>query len=132
MADKIKRTPLQSEIIRYIQEYIEENHLEAGDRLPSQGQLIQMMGVSRTSLREAMKTLEARQIIKVQNGKGIFVNENKDSAMLNLLDFAREKEKLLDTLEVRRVLEQEILRMVIHRAAPEEIQELGEITGYPL
>jgi DNA-binding FadR family transcriptional regulator len=128
MADKIKRTPLQSEIIRYIQEYIEENRLEAGERLPSQGQLIQMMGVSRTSLREAMKTLEAREIIKVKNGKGIFVNENKDSAMLTLLDFAREKEKLLDTLEVRRVLEQEIIRMVIHRATPEEIQELGEIT----
>ena len=68
MADKIKRTPLQSEIIRYIQEYIEENRLEAGERLPSQGQLIQMMGVSRTSLREAMKTLEAREIIKVKNG----------------------------------------------------------------
>lgn len=129
MADKIKRIPLQSEIIRYIQEYIEENHLKAGDRLPSQGQLIQMMGVSRTSLREAMKTLEARGIIKVRNGKGIYVSEGEGSAIPILLDFTREKERLLDILEVRKVLEKEILRMVIHRAEPEEIQELGEITS---
>lgn len=128
MADKIKRTSLQSEIIRYIQEYIEEKHLEAGDKLPSQEQLIQMMGVSRTSLREAMKTLEARGILKAQNGKGIYISEGKDSAMLMLLDFAKEKEKLLDTLEVRKILEKEILRMVIHRATPEELEELGEIT----
>ncbi len=129
MADKIKRTSLQTEIIRYIQDYIEENHLSAGDRLPSQEQLIRMMGVSRTSLREAMKILEARGILKAQNGKGIYISEEKDSAMLPLLDFAREKEQLLDTLEVRKILEKEILRLVIHRATPEELQELGKITS---
>ena len=129
MTDKIKRIPLQSEIIRYLQEYIKENHLKAGDRLPSQEQLIRMMGVSRTSLREAMKTLEARGIIRVHNGKGVYVSEEEDSAMPTLLDFAREKEKLLDMLEVRKVLEREILRMVIHRATPEEIEDLGRITA---
>lgn len=129
MADKIKRTSLQTEIIRYIQDYIEENHLSAGDRLPSQEQLIRMMGVSRTSLREAMKILEAWGILKAQNGKGIYISEEKDSAMLPLLDFAREKEQLLDTLEVRKILEKEILRLVIHRATPEELQELGKITS---
>lgn len=129
MTDKIKRIPLQSEIIRYLQEYIEENHLKVGDRLPSQEKLIQMMGVSRTSLREAMKTLEARGILKVHNGKGVYVSEGEDSAIPTLLDFAREKEKLLDMLEVRKVLEREILRMVIHRATPEEIQDLGRTTA---
>ena len=58
MNSKIQRTSLQSEIIRYIQNYIQENGLKPGDRLPSQEKLIEMMGVSRTSLREAMKTLD--------------------------------------------------------------------------
>lgn len=129
MNGKIKRTPLQSEIIRYIQEFIEGNGLKAGNRLPSQEKLIQMMGVSRTSLREAMKTLEARGVITVRNGKGIYVGDGGDGTGLAILDFAREKEKLLEMLEVRKVLEKEILRMVIHRATPEEIRELGEITA---
>ena len=70
MAKPIKRVSLQSEIIKYIQSYIEEHDLKEGDRLPSQGQFIEMMQVSRTALREAVKTLEAEGIVEVKNGKG--------------------------------------------------------------
>jgi len=125
MANKIQRTSLQLEIIRYIQNYIEENELKAGDRLPSQEQLLEMMGVSRTSLREAMKTLEARNVLEVRNGKGVYVGSQKESAFLSLMDFTREKGKLLDALEVRKILEREILRMVIHTVNEEELKELG-------
>lgn len=129
MSNKIKRTSLQSEIIRYIQDYIEESNLKVGDRLPSQEQLIEMMGVSRTSLREAIKTLEARDVVKVRNGKGIYVSAQQESALLSLINFTKEKERILDTLEVRKILEREILRMVIHKATDEELKELGEITS---
>lgn len=128
MTDKIQRTSLQSEIIRYIQNYIQENDLKPGDRLPSQEKLIEMMGVSRTSLREAMKTLEARNVLEARNGKGIYVGSQEVNTFLNLIDFAREKELLLDTLEVRKILEREILRMVIRSATEEELLELGVIT----
>lgn len=129
MAEKIKRTSLQSEIIRYIQDYIEQNDLQAGDRLPSQERLIEMMGVSRTSLREAIKTLEARNVLEVRNGKGIYVSTQRESVLLSLIDFTMEKERILDTLEVRKVLEREILRMVIRTSTSEELDELGEITS---
>ena len=112
MNSKIQRTSLQSEIIRYIQNYIQENGLKPGDRLPSQEKLIEMMGVSRTSLREAMKTLEARNVLEAKNGKGIYVGRQEVNDLLRLIDFAKEKELLLDTLEVRKILEREILRMV--------------------
>ena len=97
MNSKIQRTSLQSEIIRYIQNYIQENGLKPGDRLPSQEKLIEMMGVSRTSLREAMKTLEARNVLEAKNGKGIYVGSQEVNDLLRLIDFAKEKELLLDT-----------------------------------
>ena len=128
MNSKIQRTSLQSEIIRYIQNYIQENGLKPGDRLPSQEKLIEMMGVSRTSLREAMKTLEARNVLEAKNGKGIYVGSQEVNDLLRLIDFAKEKELLLDTLEVRKILEREILRMVIHSVTQEELEELGAIT----
>lgn len=128
MTGKIKRTSLQSEIIRYIQNYIQENDLKPGDRLPSQEQLIEMMGVSRTALREAMKTLEARDILVARNGKGIYVGAQESNILLNLIDFAKEKELLLQTLEVRKILERELLRMVIHSSTDGELEELGAIT----
>ena len=49
MTAPIKRISLQSEIIKYIQSYIEEHGLKEGDRLPSQGEFIEMMQVSRTA-----------------------------------------------------------------------------------
>ena len=81
MAVREKRSPLQSEIIRFIQNYISENGLTQGDKLPSQEQLIAMMGVSRTSLREAVKTLEAKGILTVLNGKGIYIADNHREAL---------------------------------------------------
>ena len=54
----IKRTSLQTEVIEYIKNYIEENRLQSGDKLPSQQKLQEMIGVSRPTLREAMKVLD--------------------------------------------------------------------------
>ena len=86
-----------------------------------------MMGVSRTSLREAVKTLEARNVLEVRNGKGVYVGSQEDNGFLSLINFTREKGTLLDVLEVRKILEHGILPMVIHRATEKELNELGDI-----
>ena len=124
----IKRTSLQTEVIEYIKNYIEENRLQSGDKLPSQQKLQEMIGVSRPTLREAMKVLETRGVLKAVNGKGIFVTSTGDQNMISLLNFTKEKQNVLDVLEVRRILEKEIIRLVIHRATEEELDDLGETT----
>ena len=124
----IKRTSLQTEVIEYIKNYIEENRLQSGDKLPSQQKLQEMIGVSRPTLREAMKVLETRGVLKAVNGNGIFVTSTGDQNMISLLNFTKEKQNVLDVLEVRRILEKEIIRLVIHRATEEELDDLGETT----
>lgn len=130
MAKPIKRVSLQSEIIKYIQTYINEHNLKEGDRLPSQGQFIEMMQVSRTALREAVKTLEAEGIVEVKNGKGIFVgnSEGKTNTIESLIGFTREKESLIEALEARRAMEAELIAMVVRNATEQEMDELEEIT----
>lgn len=127
MQKEIKRVPLQLEIISYIQSYIKENNLKAGDKLPSQGELIEMTGVSRSALRESMKTLEGKDIIEIKNGKGAYVKENFASALSAQLNFTKEKEMLVQMIEVRKVLEREILKLVIENASDEELEELGKV-----
>lgn len=127
MQKEIKRIPLQFEIINYIQNYIKENNMKPGDKLPSQAELIEMMGVSRSALRESMKTLEAKDIIEMKNGKGAYVKENFVSALAAQLNFTKEKEMLVQMIEVRKVLEREILKLVIHNADDKELEELGKI-----
>ncbi|NJP40572.1 FadR family transcriptional regulator [Oscillospiraceae bacterium HV4-5-C5C] len=129
MQKPIEQVSLQTRIIKYIQEYIQEHKLQPGDKLPSQGALSDMMGVSRTALREAVKTLEAEAVIEVKNGKGIYVGRSQrpQDAFSSVLAFNNEKEQLLEVVEVRQALESEILAMVIRKATDAELNELGKI-----
>ena len=117
----IKRVPLQSEIIEFIKQYIDKNNLRSGDRLPSQGELVELLGVSRSSIREAIKTLEAKDALEVVNGKGIFVKDGSSNSISAQIEFGKEKEAILELLEVRRILEKEIIRLVIQNATEEEL-----------
>lgn len=123
---KIQRMPLQYEIIAYIKNYMQENSLKAGDRLPAQADMLEMMGVSRTALREAIKTLEAKDILEVKNGKGVYVKDNFKDALSNQVNFAKEQESLIQLLEVRVVLEKEMLKLIVQNSTDEELQDLGE------
>jgi DNA-binding FadR family transcriptional regulator len=127
MRQRINRTPLQSEIIKYIQEYIHDENLEAGDKLPSQSELMEMMGVSRTSLREAIKTLEAKDVLEVKNGKGVYVKHNDENVLMSQLNFLEEKESLLEVMEARRILEKEIIKLVVKNITDKELESLGEV-----
>ena len=124
---KIQRVPLQYEIIFYIENYIEENNLKAGDRLPSQAELLEMMGVSRTALREAIKTLEAKNVLEVKNGKGAYVKDDFQEALYNQVNFVKEQQSIVQMLEIRLVLEKEMLKLIVQNSTQEELDDLGEV-----
>lgn len=119
----IKKVSIQAQIIESIKEYIKENNLKSGNQLPSQMQMIKNFGVSRSSLREALKTLEAYGVIEVLIGKGVFV---KNPSSDPLSSQAREKEALLEVLHVRKILEKEIIRLVVENATEKELNEIRE------
>jgi len=127
MANREKKPTLQSEIIRFLQNYIAEQGLKPGDKLPSQEQLINMIGVSRTSLREAVKTLEAKGVLQVLNGKGIYIAQSPQDALQVTLDMTEQKESLLELLEIRRALEREILRLAVQKATDEDLAALTRV-----
>ena len=127
MISGIQRMPLQSEIIQFLYKYIKSNNLQPGDRLPSQEKLIEMMGVSRTALREALKTLEARNILEIINGKGIYVKNISSQDLLTQLEFTKEKELLLEVLEARKIFEREIVALVVKNITDEELESLGKV-----
>lgn len=128
----IKRVSLQSEIIDFIKKYVEENNLKSGDKLPSQNELIEMLGVSRTSLREAIKTLEAKNFLEVINGKGIFLKNSSSNIIFADIEFKKEKESILELLEVRRIFEKEIINLVIKKATEDELDEIESILNIVL
>ena len=67
------RTPVPRSIVEHIQRLILKGGLKAGDRLPSQRELAEQLGVSRPSLREALTVLETMGLLTVRAGSGVFV-----------------------------------------------------------
>ncbi|MGG3950335.1 FadR/GntR family transcriptional regulator [Geobacillus thermodenitrificans] len=109
-------------IITEIQQYIEKNQLKKGDRLPSVAQLTKMLNVSRSSLREALRFMEAVGTIEVINGKGIYVKDDCDSLRIEAkIELENEKQLLLQISEVRRALEGKAVELAVARATKEEI-----------
>jgi GntR family transcriptional regulator, transcriptional repressor for pyruvate dehydrogenase complex len=109
-------------------EYIGEQELRPGDRLPTERGLAAILEVSHTVAREAVKLLSARGHLLTRRGAGIFVaepGEQLSSEMWGtiLLDNLGHVEMIY---ECRRVVEQETARLAALRATPQEVQRVRE------
>jgi DNA-binding FadR family transcriptional regulator len=112
-----------------IKAHILENHLKAGDMLPPETELANQLNVSRNSVREAVKALEALGIVESRSGSGLFVREFNFDAIVNNLAYGAlfELQHLSDVLEIRLHLESGMVERVIEKLTPDQIQRLREI-----
>jgi GntR family transcriptional repressor for pyruvate dehydrogenase complex len=69
----IKRKRLSEVAIEQIRESIISNKIKPGDKLPSESEMVAQLGVSRVSVREAIRILEISGIVEVRHGRGVFV-----------------------------------------------------------
>ncbi|MFW5754222.1 MAG: FadR/GntR family transcriptional regulator, partial [Marinilabiliaceae bacterium] len=106
---------LSQKIERKIEEAIRQKKLMQGAKLPSEKELCELFGVSRTALREALRRLNARGLIEIRKGSGMYVSEIKiEDAIksLNLYyDLSFDSNLISQIIEVRRILEPEISRL---------------------
>lgn len=86
--EKLPRGPMLNRVIQdQIKQYITVNRLEEGDLLPPEGQLASDLGVSRGSVREAIKSLESLGIIEVRHGDGVRVRAFNFDPIFDLLSY---------------------------------------------
>jgi GntR family transcriptional regulator, transcriptional repressor for pyruvate dehydrogenase complex len=69
----LRRPPLYEEIARRLQELVASEGLEPGDRLPSERELARRLGVSRTSVRQALASLRSLGLVQVRHGEGAYL-----------------------------------------------------------
>ena len=111
------------EAIEKIKEMITSGSLRAGDRLPREADLAADLGLSRSSLREAVRALSLVNILDVRRGDGTYVTSLEPRLLLEALsfivDFHRD-DTLLEFLRVRRILEPAATAMAAERITAEE------------
>lgn len=115
--------------IEGIRELIAGGVFSPGAKLPKESELALRLGVSRNSLREAVRALELVGVVEARQGDGTYVTSLDPSLLLDVLsyviDFSHE-ESMLQLLEVRRLLEPAATALAAARATPEQLEEIGE------
>ncbi len=120
---------LQNFVQEQLKLYIVESNLRKGDLLPTEKELSQSLGVSRTAIREALKVLEAFGLIETRHGVGRFVNNFNYDVILKSLPYSLKLDinTFKDIFEVRYCLECCFIAADINKYKPSDIKELKEI-----
>lgn len=124
---KISKRDTQIQIIEEIVNYININNLKVGDKLPGQMQIAEMLGVSRPTLREAIKYMEAKGVVETINGKGVYVLQNSLPRIKDIIKINTEKDTLIELFQVRKALEHEMIQLVYENATKKEMQEMKDV-----
>jgi GntR family transcriptional repressor for pyruvate dehydrogenase complex len=129
MLKVIKKTRLYEEVVGQLHQLIDDGKLKAGDRLPSERELAETFRVSRSSVREAIKTLENEGMVISRPGSGTFITAVNVEAIIPPLAslLSRGKDALIDLFEMRCLVEPSIAALAAERATPGDILRLKEI-----
>lgn len=108
---------------------IREKGYGPGDRLPTEMELSEALGVGRNTVREALRILMSRNIVTVRQGSGTFVSDKNgipdDPLGFSMADDTRKLTR--DLLQVRLILEPPIAALAAQNAEPEDIARLEAI-----
>ena len=110
-----KRESAVDIVVNNIKHLLMERKLKPGDRLPSESEISEGMGVSRGSVREAMKILSAFGLVDVKVGNGTYVCEKPGSTLMDslLLSFFVTNPDPEKLYELRQVIEIDVLEMIL-------------------
>ena len=131
MFPRVTREPrLSDKVADLLLETIVVHRLEPGERLPSERELGEQFGVSRTVIREAVRALAAKGVIDVRTGSGLRVSAVHPSTVSESMSLFLRASSTLDyprVHEVRAMLEVEVAGLAALRATDEDIAEMREI-----
>jgi GntR family transcriptional regulator, transcriptional repressor for pyruvate dehydrogenase complex len=118
------------EAIDKIKDMIVMGELRPGDRLPKEADLAERLGLSRNSLREAVKALSLIRVLDVRQGDGTYVTSLEPTLLLDAMNFVvdfHRDDTVLQFFEVRRILEPAATAMAAQRMSDEEIETLRAV-----
>jgi GntR family transcriptional repressor for pyruvate dehydrogenase complex len=123
--------PAYETIAAKITELISSADLKPGDRLPTEHELSEQLGVSRTVVREAVKVLVATGLVYTRRGSGLYVANKALSLATTMLDslIPADPTQVISLYEFRLMFEPAAARLAAERITPHELRELREVVA---
>jgi len=125
--EAISRNKVYQEVARQLERHILEN-LKPGDLLPAERQLAVMLGVSRGSVRDAIRSLELKGLLEPRQGVGTVIRGTALTTIDPLAKALLDRRQLVaDLIDVRKMIEPHVAARAARHATPEDIAEMEEI-----
>ena len=122
----VRETRTFEAAIEHLTEAVERAGLRTGDRLPNEGMLAEQLGISKPTLRQALRVLELSGLVAVRRGKsgGIFVITDLVPGVAISTAVKLEERAAVDVLRARRVLERAVVHEAMRTATSADLAEL--------
>lgn len=129
MFSPVKTSKVYEQVIEQIKTMVQDGKLKRGERLPSERDLVDMFNASRTSIREAIRSLEVLGFIECRHGEGNFIKQDNQDTLLQPLSLMLllKESKPEDVLELRKILEVESVTIAAKKIEFSQLRELGAI-----
>lgn len=124
--ENISRGSIVQQIIKAVETAILKKELGPGDPFPSENEMVKTMGVSKSSIREAVKMLEAMNVVEIRKGEGTFVRTTVASEVINPLLFSLllQQEANPQIIELRRMFEPAYSKLAMENATDADLKEI--------
>ncbi len=122
----VRRRRLYEDVVQQLQGLVSSGKLEPGDQLPTERALAEQLAVSRASVREALRILEARGMLEARAGQGVFVRGRRTEEIVSILAsyLMRERESFLEVLDVREALERKAAERAAVLASAKDLEAI--------
>lgn len=126
-----RREPITTEVTRRLLDFLLAGHFEPGQRLPSERQLAESLGVGRSVVREALKSLTLLGIVEVRQGSGTFLKSTESDLLPQVIEWGLllGAKRTRDLVEARRHLEVVIAGLAAQRRSEAALQDLERELG---
>jgi GntR family transcriptional repressor for pyruvate dehydrogenase complex len=133
MFSEVSHDKISLKIIRQMRDAVLTGKLKAGDHLPPEKELLTQFGVSKHTLREALRALEIMGLIDIRKGAGggpVVMEVGRETIHNSITNFLHFKNvSIQDLSEVRKVLEPYLARMAARRLQPETLEKLRSMNA---
>jgi GntR family transcriptional repressor for pyruvate dehydrogenase complex len=129
MYKAVRASRLYEQIVQQIEESIQKGRLKPGEQLLAERELALQFGVSRTAVREAVKTLSEKGLVEAYSGRGTFVTSGRSQSMRHSLDSfmkSGDLQNLAYVAEMREILEPEFTALAAVRIGEQHLGMMRE------
>jgi GntR family transcriptional regulator, transcriptional repressor for pyruvate dehydrogenase complex len=125
--EAVRKNKIYEEVAQRIDRYIQDE-LKPGDKLPPERRLAELFSVSRSSIRDAIRSLELVGLVEPRQGVGTVVQSRDTSAVITISSaLMRKRKSVSELLDVRKIIEPPLAARAAVNATDEELAEMEDI-----